>query len=67
VNDDYDTEAKSFWKDEEDKGTKAALMKLSDEAWALLIGDENTSTQFQAMMYNHIYDPYAVKSGRNVE
>jgi hypothetical protein len=40
-----ETEAKAFWKDEEDRGMKVALMKLSDEPWVLWIGYENISTQ----------------------
>jgi hypothetical protein len=45
ANDDRDTEANAFWKNEEDKGTKVASMKLSDEPWALWIGAEKISTQ----------------------
>jgi hypothetical protein len=60
-NDDCDTEAKAFWRDEEDKATKVVSMKLSDEPWALWIGDEKISTQVRVTMYNHIHDPSAIK------
>jgi hypothetical protein len=36
-------------------------MKLTDESWALWIGDERISTQVRATMYNHIHDPQAVR------
>jgi hypothetical protein len=55
-NDDCDTEAKakakSFSKDEEDKGTtKVASMKPMDEPRVLWIGDEKKYNQVLAMMY----------------
>jgi hypothetical protein len=67
VNDDCDTEAKYFWKDEEFKGMKVASMKLSDELWALWIGDEKIYTQVRAMMYNHIHAHMHLKIDRRTE
>jgi hypothetical protein len=61
ANDDCDTEAKVFWQDEDDKGTKAGSMKLTNEQRALWIGDEHISTQVIVTMYNHIHDPQAVR------
>jgi hypothetical protein len=51
----------AFWKDEEDKGMKVALMNFSDEPRALWIGDEKVYTQVRAMMYNNIHYPQTAR------
>jgi hypothetical protein len=60
-NDDCDTDAKAFWKNEEVAGTLVTLTDLCREPWSLWIQRE-LSSNVKGKMYNFIHDPESAKT-----
>jgi hypothetical protein len=61
-NDDCDTDAKAFWKEEEAAGTLVTSTDLCDEPRALQIQGEKLSWNVKRNIYNSIHDSEASKT-----
>jgi hypothetical protein len=61
-NDDCDTDAKAFWKEEEAAGTLVTSTDLCDEQWSIWIQGEKLSLNVKRNIYNSIHDPESTKT-----
>jgi hypothetical protein len=62
ANDDCDTDAKAFWKQEYAAGTLVTSTDLCNEQWSVWIQGEQLPSNVKRNMYNFIHQPEAAKT-----